>query len=57
MTTQLLTLNSLKTDFHIMSSTSNKQVTEIHNSIYHSAPNLGYIFDKCITFRAVELTR
>ena len=51
MTANLLTLNSSKTEFLVID--LSKQLAKINNSSLtttHSAPNLGFIFDKHITF-------
>jgi len=51
MTTNLLTLNSSKTEFLLIG--LRKQLDKIHNSslnAIHSARNLGFIFDEHLTF-------
>jgi len=51
MTADLLTLNSSKTEFLLIS--LENLLAKIHNSsldTYHYARNLGFIFDKHLTF-------
>ena len=53
MTTNLLTLNSSKTEFLLTVTGLSKQLAKINNSSLnttHSARNLGFIFDEHLTF-------